>query len=278
MCTWARTFFLREVSSSLEIMWKTGFLPHLSCQHFANILHCFPSAQLRASAGGQSRSPYSWRDLAVAPGGPLEQQALSVVNGSEKALVKTGSPLPDLWLAMQQTVSHVTSRDISIFMATVQVYFSHKYWKIWNKKSKWIYDTRDVVCELPGRSCVLIPCGQGWMVILLSYLCFLSSTSSKYIFLAYNTAKVNIKKIKHLCVKRIKVFSHLHLKLPYGHQFSDTDLSSVWMKSVYPCLGVKQANCMNKICKENEPNGGFSWTVSVAMFMEEPIRYNWLTH
>lgn len=98
----------------------------------------------------------------MAPGGLLEQQALSVVNGSEKASARTGLPLPDLWLAMQQTVSRVTGRDISIFMATVQVYFRYKFWKISNKKSKWIYDTGDVVCELPGGNCVLIPYGHGW--------------------------------------------------------------------------------------------------------------------
>ncbi len=174
------TFFFTWWKSQ-ALLGKTGFPPHLSCQHFANIPHCFPSTQhqLRASAAGQSRSAYSWRYLAVASRGPLEQQALSVVNGSEKALAKTGSLLPVLWLVMQQTVSHVTSRKISIFMVTVQVYFSYKFSKIWNKKSKWIYDMRDLVCELPGRNCVLILYGHGWMVILISYLCFLSRTSSK---------------------------------------------------------------------------------------------------
>lgn len=143
-----------EISSSLAVVIFLLIFPPSTyilskCWHTVsvNILHCFLmlSAQLKASAGGQSISAYLWRDLAAAPGGPLEQQALSVVNGSEKAPAKTGSRLPDLWLAMQQTVSSVTSRDISIFMATVQVYFSYKFWKIWNKKSKWVYDTRDVV-------------------------------------------------------------------------------------------------------------------------------------
>jgi len=73
-------------------------------------------------------------------GGGVEQQALSVVNGSEKAWAETGSQLPDLWLAMQQTVSHVTVRHISTFMATIQVYLGYKFREIWNKKSMWIYD------------------------------------------------------------------------------------------------------------------------------------------
>lgn len=72
----------------------------------------------------------------MAPGGRLEQQALSVVNGTEKASAKTGSTLPDLWLAMQQTVSHVTGRDKSTFMATVHIYFSYKSDRYGTKKIK----------------------------------------------------------------------------------------------------------------------------------------------
>lgn len=57
----------------------------------------------------------------------VHKQVLSVVNGSGRVLAKTRSPLPDLWPVMQQIVSRVAGRDIRIFMATVQVYFSNTF-------------------------------------------------------------------------------------------------------------------------------------------------------
>lgn len=133
----------------------------------SNILQCFHGAQHPAPSWGLQPEDRAGRLIHEGnwlwpPEAHGNSKALSVVNGSEKRLWprQAHHHLIYGWRC-KQTVSHVTSRDISIFMATVQVYFRNKFWKIRNKKSKWIYDTGDVVCDLPGRSCVLIPSGQG---------------------------------------------------------------------------------------------------------------------
>lgn len=110
------------------------------------------SSQMRARGWRTEQLSLFMKGSGCGPWGPPEQQALSVLNGSENAGAETGSRLPDLWPGLQhKTVSGVAGRDISIFMATVHIYLSHKFLaEIWNKKSEWIYDTVDVVCELSG--------------------------------------------------------------------------------------------------------------------------------
>lgn len=97
-------------------------------------------------------SPYTPLPPALPPLRPEHQGALSVVNGSENVSPQT-SPGRLWFMALRccRTVSRVTGKDMSIFMATVQVYFSYKFPETQRKKQWWIYGLRDVVCKLPVR-------------------------------------------------------------------------------------------------------------------------------
>lgn len=172
-----------------------GFLTHPSHQHFPYIFHCY-----------FGHSAPSWGLQLEDRTGLLIHEGIWLWPAGTAGIIsgkwKTGSLLSDLWLAMQQTVSRVTSRDISIFMATVQVYFSYKFWKIRNKKRTSEFMTQGMLfvsCHI-GR-CVLIPCGQRWTVILLSYLCFLSSTASTLYIYIYSEATIQYIHFPVKCFK-----------------------------------------------------------------------------
>lgn len=80
---------------------------------------------------------------ALPPLRPERQGALSVVNGSENVSPQTSPGKP--WFMARQccrTVSRVTGKDMNIFMATVQVYFSYKFPETRSKKQWWIYGLR----------------------------------------------------------------------------------------------------------------------------------------
>lgn len=178
--------------------------------------HPFEALQLQDRAGPIAHEGiWPWPSGRGGRGGGVEQQALSVVNGSEKAWAETGSQLPDLWLAMQQTVSHVTVRHISTFMATIQVYLGYKFREIWNKKSMWIYD-RGGCCSGAARRKL---CFNTLWTRMNGHPALLS--------LAFCPALQPNKYSGPTIQQRTKVFLHLHLNWAQHDHFK-ADINMSW--------------------------------------------------